>query len=284
MPLKESKIKKVCKTFFEGDLKSMHAYATQRLIKGHRAVDDLGHQFRDIIKSRNRTEFWLQVVAEIENSDPSIAVDHKNPWCFKSEGNGVVLANAFQDIRSLFGSDDIQLVVFLISRSFFVHPLKVTSSSVFPSVVRESNAHYKGIQRGAKATYKGKTVEVKDNGKVQLAFKKAIQPCKVELNGYSLAHIWERVFDPAFCTAAWNMCYLPSFLKNFTENQHPVCVMLSGVPVLLSDVIKQVAYNLYFVENDLNQGKVIRLHDEVSQHVVDPEINLTTLGVAPKVV
>jgi hypothetical protein len=78
------------------------------------------------------------------------------------------------------------------------------------------------------------------------------------IRGYHVAHLWERVYDPEYFTAGWNLCLMPGFLKLFTEQQ-------DRIP-LLYRAIQQAAFDLYF------KGSAVGI--PTPTFVVDPGLDL----------
>jgi hypothetical protein len=160
------------------------------------------------------------------------------------------LKPASQILLELFDGSEDRLAEFMLCHTYFIDPAKVRkwveakgTAAVFPQYVRGSREHHPRKQRGDSSSWNNKEVRVWDNTKARQAFRRLTGlmlggNVSGRVRGYHVAHIWERVHDPDFFTAGWNLCLLPGFLKLFTEAQ-------DRVP-LLHRVIQQAAYDLYF--------------------------------------
>jgi hypothetical protein len=155
-------------------------------------------------------------------------------------------------LRQLFDDDLERLATFLLSHTYFIDPQKIRTlikehghAAVFPKCVRASREHHPGAARGHQSIWLKQEVRVYDNSKARLAFARISKlvlsgdrPNRVR--GYHVAHVWGRVFDPQFFTAAWNLCLIPGFLKLSTEEQ-------DSIP-LLKCIIQQAAFDTYFAK------------------------------------
>lgn len=158
-------------------------------------------------------------------------------------------------LLELFDCNENELAVFLLRHTFFLHPDRIRrryeqtgSASWFPVCVRMSNQYHPKKRRKESSTWEGRNVQVCDNTKARQAFASFSGLVMAgdrdgRIRGYHVAHIWERVYDPACFTAGWNMCLMPGFLKLFTEQQDRIA--------LLHHVIQQAAYDLYFRESTI---------------------------------
>ena len=127
--------------------------------------------------------------------------------------------------------------------SFFVDPARVRAKTPwFPDRARTSHEHYPGKTRGQRAVWPGdgRVVTLSDNTKAQQAWKRYTGRLE-RGSGYSVRHIWGHPWDPDAFTAGWNLCYMPFWAADLTEEQldYP----------LLQQVVRQAAWDLFF-DND----------------------------------
>jgi hypothetical protein len=181
----------------------------------------------------------------------------------------------------LFGGSENRLALFLLQHAYFISPQRLLAFCeekkgfvCFPNAVRGSREHHPGRQRKEASNWKDRPVTVCDNTKARVAFARFAKLVMAgdkndRIRGYHVAHIWERVYDPEYFTAGWNLCLMPGFLKLFTEQQDRV--------ELLQKVIQQAAFDLYF--------KNAALGIAAPEYVVDPCYDLGAMfpGFTPNV-
>ncbi len=147
-------------------------------------------------------------------------------------------------LKSLLGKDTEALCELFLRTTFFISPEKVWERSViFPNCVRTSKEHHPGKSKGDKFEKNGIEYRVWDNKKARDAFSSY---SKKKLNGsgrnvdkgWEVAHIWGRVYDPTCFTAGWNICLIPNFLRDLTEEQND--------NHFFQNFIKQISYDYFF--------------------------------------
>ena len=152
--------------------------------------------------------------------------------------------SSYELFKSITNKSDDDVILMLLSSTLFIHPEVVKLNPVmFPDAVRESNEYHSGVKRSNPSTWEGNKVNVYDNGKARTAFG---QYTKLKMGGKDrnvpkglhVAHIWERVFDPNFFTAGWNICLIPDFLKIYTEKQ-------AGTEMIAKH-LRQAGFDIYF--------------------------------------
>jgi hypothetical protein len=155
----------------------------------------------------------------------------------------------------LFGGNETAFARFLLSHTYFISPDRIRqhieknhTAAWFPKCVRASRQHHAGKQRKEPSVWENRDVTVCDNTKARLAFAKFTGLVMAgdrehRIRGYHVAHIWERVYDPDYFTAGWNICLMPGFLKLFTEQQ-------DRIPIL-HEVIQRAAFDIYFEKGSI---------------------------------
>ena len=124
--------------------------------------------------------------------------------------------------------------------SFFVDPARVREKTPwFPDRARMSREHYPGKDRGQRAVWPGdgRVVTLDDNAKAQQAWNRYTGGL-ARGSGYSVRHIWGHPWDPDAFTAGWNLCYMPFWAADLTEEK-------LAYP-LLQQVVRQAAWDLFF--------------------------------------
>ena len=123
--------------------------------------------------------------------------------------------------------------------SYFVHPDKVRQKTpLYPDRARLSREYYPKLDRGDRATWKGRDVRLGDNSVAQRAWVRYSGRPIERASGYGVRHVWGRPWDPDAFTAGWNLCYMPFWAGMLTERQHP--------HPELETAIRQAAWDLYF--------------------------------------
>jgi hypothetical protein len=148
------------------------------------------------------------------------------------------------------GRDDVTRAV--LKTTHFVAPARIVAKPVvFPDCVHVSQAHHRDCRKGSRSRWQGsgienwRDVEVWDNTKARAAIQ---YYGRLALNGRSrrvekgweVAHIWGDKHDPEYFTAGWNMCLMPSFLRDLVEEQQG--------NLDLRDLLRQIAWDLYFAD------------------------------------
>ncbi|MBD64741.1 MAG: hypothetical protein CME62_06015 [Halobacteriovoraceae bacterium] len=170
--------------------------------------------------------------------------------------------NSLELFKQVTGKSTDEVILMMLNSTLFIHPEVVRETPVkFPNAVRESNEYHAGVKRRQKSIWMGEEVSVHDNSKARLAFGQYANLVMKGKHrnvpiGLHVTHIWERVFDPEFFTAGWNICLMPDFLKIYTEKQ-------SGTDYI-ARCLKQAGFDLYF-----KSGVVAP-----NEYVVDPGIDL----------
>lgn len=148
------------------------------------------------------------------------------------------------------GRDDVTRMV--LKTTHFVAPAQIVATpAVFPDCVHVSRAHHRDCPKGSRSRWKGlgvedwRDVEVWDNTKARAAIAQyaglALNgPKRIVEKGWEVAHIWGDKHDPEYFTAGWNMCLMPSFLRDLAEEQQG--------NVDLGDLLRQIAWDLYFAD------------------------------------
>lgn len=187
----------------------------------------------------------------------------------QQSGNEITPGNTL--LLNLFKNDQKRLARFLLTHTYFINPDKIRrwiaekgTAVVFPDCVRTSREHHPGKGRGHSSRWRDRPVKVCDNTKARLAFARLSGLVLSgnrhhRVRGYHVAHVWERVFDPEFFTAAWNLCLMPGFLKLSTESQDQI--------PLLRTVIQQASFDTYFGGHALGVAE--------PKHVKNPGIDLS---------
>lgn len=151
---------------------------------------------------------------------------------------------SYELFKEVTNKTDDDVILMMLNSTLFIHPDVVKLKPVmFPDAARESNEFHKGIKRAQKSTWEGREINIYDNQKARTAFG---QYAKLRMGGKNrnvpkglhVAHIWERVYDPSFFTAGWNICLMPDFLKIYTEKQ-------SGTDVIAA-YLRQAGFDIYF--------------------------------------
>ena len=123
--------------------------------------------------------------------------------------------------------------------SYFADPEKVRGNTpLYPDRARTSREHYPKLQKGASATWYGRTVKLGDNAKAQQAWSRYTGRPIQRGSGYGVRHVWGHPWDPDAFTAGWNLCYMPYWAGMLTETQHP--------HPELARAVRQAAWDLYF--------------------------------------
>ena len=123
--------------------------------------------------------------------------------------------------------------------SYFADPDKVRRNTpLYPDRARTSRKHYPKLQKGALATWHGRTVKLGDNAKAQQAWSRYTGRAIQRGSGYGVRHVWGHPWDPDAFTAGWNLCYMPYWAGMLTEEQHP--------HEELARAVRQAAWDLHF--------------------------------------
>lgn len=145
-------------------------------------------------------------------------------------------------LEKVLAAANTTVVEIAFETSFFVHPDEVRARCpYYPDFARKSRSHYPGLQKGAKATWQGRTVKLDANQRAQMAWEKYTGRLIARKSGYGVRHIWGNPWDPDAFTAGWNLCYMPFWVGMLTEEQHP--------HPLLEQAIRQASFDLYFKDN-----------------------------------
>lgn len=144
-------------------------------------------------------------------------------------------------LEDMFVAAGTTVVRIAFAHSFFVSPESVRARTpYFPEMARKSRQHYPGLDKGAKATWQGREVELDFNHWAQTAWRKYTGRPIARKSGYGVRHIWGHPWDPDAYTAGWNLCYMPFWVGMLTEEQHP--------HPLLERAIRQASFDLFFRE------------------------------------
>ena len=150
--------------------------------------------------------------------------------------------------------------------SYFADPEMVRGNTpLYPDGARTSREHYPKLQKGAQASWQGRTVKLGDNAKAQQAWSRYTGRPVQRGSGYGVRHVWGHPWNPDAFTAGWNLCYMPFWAGMLTEEQHP--------HRLLALAVRQAAWDLHFRDNPVCTPP---------EFVTDPGINLdAVLGETP---
>ena len=142
-------------------------------------------------------------------------------------------------VERLLRDGGTTLVRAAFEHSFFADPDRVRGNTpLYPDRARTSRLHYPGLQKGAEAKWKGRTVKLGDNAKAQQAWRRYAGRPIQRGSGYGVRHVWGHPWDPDAFTAGWNLCYMPFWAGMLTEEQHP--------HPELARAVTQAAWDLYF--------------------------------------
>ena len=152
------------------------------------------------------------------------------------------LVSPIQSLDGYLQKGGVTIIQAAFEHSFFAHPDKVRAKTPrFPERARCSREHYPGLNKGDRATWKGRDVRLDDNSSAQRAWE-AYSGRRLERQlGYSVRHVWGHPWNPDAFTAGWNLCYMPFWAGMLTEEQHQ--------HPELERAIRQAAWDLYFREN-----------------------------------
>ena len=157
----------------------------------------------------------------------------------------IYTADLVSPIRSLDGylqKGGVTIIQAAFEHSFFAHPDKVRAKTPrFPERARRSREHYPGLNKGDRATWRGRDVRLDDNASAQRAWVAYSGRRLERQSGYSVRHVWGHPWNPDAFTAGWNLCYMPFWAGMLTEEQHQ--------HPELERAIRQAAWDLYFREN-----------------------------------
>lgn len=150
-----------------------------------------------------------------------------------------VLPEPIKVLEDMFISAGTSVVRVAFAHSFFVSPEAVRAKTpYFPQVARKSRQHYPGLDKGAKAVWQGREVQLDFNQWAQNAWQKYTGRKIARKSGYGVRHVWGHPWDPEAYTAGWNLCYMPFWVGMLTEEQHP--------HPLLERAIRQASFDLFF--------------------------------------
>lgn len=153
-----------------------------------------------------------------------------------------VLPEPIKVLEEMFVAAGTSVVRIAFAHSFFVSPEAVRAKTpYFPQVARKSRQHYPGLDKGAKAVWQGREVQLDFNQWAQNAWQKYTGRKIARKSGYGVRHIWGHPWDPEAYTAGWNLCYMPFWVGMLTEEQHP--------HPLLERAIRQASFDLFFRDN-----------------------------------
>ena len=131
------------------------------------------------------------------------------------------------------------LVQAAFEHSYFAHPERVRRNTpLYPDRARTSRVHYPKLPKGARTTWRGRTVKLDGNAKAQQAWRRYSGRPIERGSGYGVRHVWGHPWDPDAFTAGWNLCYMPFWAGMLTEEQHPHAE--------LARAVRQAAWDLYF--------------------------------------
>lgn len=152
-----------------------------------------------------------------------------------------VLPEPIKVLEEMFVAAGTTVVRIAFAHSFFVSPDAVRARTpFFPEMARKSRQHYPGLDKGAKALWQGREVQLDFNQWAQNAWQKYTGRKIARKSGYGVRHIWGQPWDPDAYTAGWNLCYMPFWVGMLTEEQHP--------HPLLERAIRQASFDLFFRE------------------------------------
>ena len=155
------------------------------------------------------------------------------------------------------------LVRATFEHSYFVEPERVRERTpYYPTHARTSNEHYPGLNKTDHANWSGdgRRVRLDDNSRAQIAWERYTRMPIQRRSGYTLRHIWGHPWDPDAFTAGWNLCYMPFWAGELTEDQHPHPDLVQA--------IRQASWDLYFRDNPVCEPPAF---------VQDPGIDLDSI-------
>ena len=163
-----------------------------------------------------------------------------------------------ESLERYFRDGGTTVIQAAFEHSYFAHPDRVRGNTpLYPDRARRSREHYPALDKGALATWHGRTVKLDDNSKAQRAWATYSGRPIQRASGYSVRHIWGHPWDPDAFTAGWNLCYMPFWAGMLTEGQHP--------HPDLERAVRQVAWELYFRDDPVCVPP---------EFVVDPGVDL----------
>ena len=152
------------------------------------------------------------------------------------------LVSPIQSLDGYLQKGGVNIIQAAFEHSFFAHPDKVRAKTPwYPERARRSREHYPGLNKGDRATWKGRRVRLDDNSSAQRAWESYSGRRLERQSGYSVRHVWGHPWNPDAFTAGWNLCYMPFWAGMLTEDQHR--------HPELERAIRQAAWDLYFREN-----------------------------------
>jgi hypothetical protein len=179
--------------------------------------------------------------------------------------------NSAKLLHELLDLDQDSMARLMLKHTHFIRPSKAMHT-VFPGFARSSKANYPGIGKNGVVLIGGEPIKITDNTKARSAYSRL---CGFKLNGESrniekgweVAHVWGQVHDPRYFTIGWNMCLMPNFLRDLTEEQNS--------EVFFQKLIKQVSFDLYFRDgNSLAPDFVSDQEIDLNRYLPLSEVNL----------
>ena len=155
------------------------------------------------------------------------------------------------------------LVRATFEHSYFVDPERVRERTpYYPDRARFSGTHYPQLNMGDYANWSGdgRRVRLDANHRPQIAWEGYTRMPIQKKSGYGLRHIWGHPWDPDAFTAGWNLCYMPFWAGELTEDQHPHPDLVQAM--------RQASWDLYFRDNPVCEPPAF---------VQDPGIDLDSI-------
>jgi hypothetical protein len=178
--------------------------------------------------------------------------------------------NSFELLSEFLSLKEKDMARLVLKNTFFIDP-RLASTVVFPNFARPSNEFHPGKKKKDLSFFNGREVRITDNLKARDAFGKLTG---LKLNGdgrkvakgWDVAHIWGHVYDPDCFTAGWNMCLMPNFFRDLTEEQNS--------QEYFQKVIQQVSFNLYFKTGGEKRGFIKDHRLDLDELISSGDINI----------
>lgn len=200
--------------------------------------------------------------------------------------------SAIEPLEKIFHNGGTSIVQAALAHTYFLHPDEVRRKTpYFPDRARTSEKFYPGVRKGESTTWEEgdkREIILDDNAYPQRAWEYYSKHKLARGSGYSVRHIWGTTHNPEAFTAGWNMCYMPFWAAEVTEDQH-------RLPELQT-AIRQASWDLFFAQNpvcerpdfvknpkeDLNQfDPLLVLCGETRPSTVSPSIASRHSGALP---
>ena len=120
------------------------------------------------------------------------------------------LVPSVQSLEHYFQSGGTTVLQAAFKHSYFADPDRVRQKTpLYRDRARRSREHYPNLDKGNRATWRGREVKLDDNSAAQRAWVWYSGRPIERASGYGVRHIWGHPWDPDAFTAGWNLCYMP---------------------------------------------------------------------------